>query len=153
MTSASIMNDVGSRAAETDHPGPGRVRLRPPPPTGRVDGGWWPHSRNLAAELPALLAELQERLGVAERVSYNLDDWEPAESRISVRGSVVCLSGFHFQRRDTVDVLGARNRLTLLVLPPDTPDRAADDALTAAGRPGNDDIATLRPNPTRENNR
>jgi hypothetical protein len=36
-----------------------RLRMKPRGPvTGFVDGAWWPRSRNLAAEVPALLAEL-----------------------------------------------------------------------------------------------
>ena len=34
-----------------------QLRLKPKAPTtGWADGGWWPRSRNLAAELPGLLS-------------------------------------------------------------------------------------------------
>ena len=40
-----------------------RLRLKPKAPTtGWVDGGWWPRSRDLAAELPGLLSVLAVRL-------------------------------------------------------------------------------------------
>jgi hypothetical protein len=53
-----------------------RLRLKPRGPvTGFVDGGWWPRSRGLPAELPALVAVLAVRLGPVESVSYNLDEW------------------------------------------------------------------------------
>ena len=43
---------------------PLRLRLRPKAlTTGYVDGAWWPRSRDLAAELPALLAVPAVRLG------------------------------------------------------------------------------------------
>jgi hypothetical protein len=36
-----------------------RLRSKPKAPTtGWVDGGWWPRSRDLAAELPGLLSVL-----------------------------------------------------------------------------------------------
>ena len=45
-----------------------RLRLKPKAPTtGWVDGGWWPRSRDLAAELPGLLSVLAVRMGRIER--------------------------------------------------------------------------------------
>jgi len=49
------------------------MKLKPKAPaTGYVDGAWWPRSRNLSAELPALQAVLAVRLGRIRRVSDNL---------------------------------------------------------------------------------
>ena len=52
----------GGDGADRSHPGPEntpRLRLkRKAPRTGYVDGAWWPHSDDLAAELPDLLAVL-----------------------------------------------------------------------------------------------
>ena len=54
-----------------------RLKLKPKAPTtGYVDGAWWPRSRDLSAELPALLAVLAVRLGRVQRVSFNLTDWD-----------------------------------------------------------------------------
>jgi hypothetical protein len=59
-----------------------RLKLKPKAPTiGSVDGAWWPRSRDLAAELPALLAVLAVRLGPIERVGYHLGDWAPTVRR------------------------------------------------------------------------
>ena len=45
-----------------------RLRLKPKGlPTGRVDGAWWPHSDDLAAEIPDLVAVLSVRLGQHQR--------------------------------------------------------------------------------------
>src|SRR5919112_5460245 len=61
-----------------------RLRLKPKAATtGVVDGGWWPRSRDLAVELPGLLAVLAVRLGRIERVSYHLTEWAPAVRKIS----------------------------------------------------------------------
>jgi hypothetical protein len=117
-----------------------RLSLKPEAPaTGFVDGAWWPASRDLAAELPALAAAVTSRLGPVEAVSYNIDAWDTTPRRVTVGGAVVRMAGYHTQARDTVDVRGARHVLTLLVVPPDTEPRTAAAALAAAGRAGNTD--------------
>ena len=117
-----------------------RLSLKPEAPTtGFVDGAWWPASRDLAAELPALAAAVTSRLGPVEAVSYNIDAWDATPRRVAVGGAVVRMAGYHTQARDTVDVRGARHLLTLLVVPPDTEPRTAAAALAAAGRAGNTD--------------
>jgi len=114
------------------------------PATGFVDGAWWPASRDLAAELPAVAAELAARLGGIESVSYNINAWTLPARKIDIDGTVVRMSGFRTQNHDTVDVIGAKRRLVLLVVPPETDPAVANDALAAAGRDGNaDDIAAL----------
>src|SRR5690348_7441744 len=139
MTSAPTTPRPTSPAtADGDAPQRLRLRLKPKAPaTGFVDGGWWPHSWDLAAELPDLLAVLAVRLGHIERVSYHLGEWGPTVRKISNGGSVVRLEGFRTQHVNTVDVLAARQRVTLLVVPPEISAQAAHAALMTAGRPGN----------------
>ncbi|WP_214369277.1 DUF5994 family protein [Pseudonocardia sp. H11422] len=115
-----------------------RLRLKPKAPTtGHVDGAWWPHSRNLPIELPALLEVLSVRLGPIERVSYNVTAWGPTVRKIEVEGRIVRLGGYRSQQADTVDVIGARQRLTLLVVPPQTTAAIAHQTLMAASHRGN----------------
>jgi hypothetical protein len=137
MTSAS-----STHGSATDRQ---RLSLKPDVSnTGFVDGAWWPASRDLAAELPALAAELEPRLGRVESVSYHLGAWESVPRKISINDEAVRLSGYRTQDRDTVDVIGGRRRLTLLIVPPETDPQAAQDALASAGRDGNtDDIDKL----------
>jgi hypothetical protein len=137
MTSGLIANPLHPVGSGTDV----RMRLKPATPrSGYVDGSWWPRSRDLAAELPALLAAVTDRLGTTERVSYHLGDWDPVGRSVDVGGPfAVRLSGFRSQAPDTIDVLGPQKRLTLLVIPPETSRRTADDALAAAAEPGNTD--------------
>ncbi|WP_246076372.1 DUF5994 family protein [Amycolatopsis cihanbeyliensis] len=132
---------------------PSQVRLRLKPPvassTGFVDGAWWPRSRNLSAELPALLAALRPRLGRVERVTYNLSVWDLAVRKAAV-GHQVRLDGSFSQAPDLVAVAGAGGRrLTLLVVPPDTAEVAAHRVLIMASRPdnvdGTDVLLTARP--------
>jgi hypothetical protein len=153
MTSASIIPDVTSiprpssqAHSDDDHPVRLRMRLKPKgSTTGWVDGGWWPHSQDLAAELPSLLAVLSTRLGRVERISFHLGEWGGAPRKInSADGGVVRLDGYHGQHANTVDVLGSRHRVTLLVVEPETSAQTAHAALMAAGHRGNtDDVDTL----------
>jgi Family of unknown function (DUF5994) len=117
-----------------------RLRLKPRGPvSGFVDGGWWPRSRDLPAELPALLAVLAVRLGAVERVSYHLEDWGPVPRRITVDGRLVRLAGYRSLHPATIDVLSAGHRVTLLVVPPETTAHTAHGVLMAAGRRANTD--------------
>ncbi|WP_236790901.1 DUF5994 family protein [Amycolatopsis sp. GM8] len=118
-----------------------RLHLKPKAPTtGFVDGAWWPRSRDLAAELPALLAVLAVRPGRIERVTYNVTMWRPAARRLTTEGRAVRLEGFGSQHADTVTVTGqGRRRLTLLVVPPETTPAGAHDAMMRASRRGNAD--------------
>jgi Family of unknown function (DUF5994) len=132
MTSASTVS-----GSTTDRP---RFSLKPDVSrTGFVDGGWWPASRDLAAELPALAAELEPRLGRVRSVSYHLGAWDTVPRRIDIDGAAVRLAGYRTQDHDTVDVISGRRRLTLLIVPPETDPQAAQHALAAAGQDGNVD--------------
>jgi hypothetical protein len=114
----------------------GRLRLKPATPvTGYVDGAWWPRSRDLVTELPALLADLEVRVGRVSRVGYHLGAWDPAPRRLP--GGTVRLEGFRSTDPHLLTVVGRSSaRIVLLVVPADTPDPAAQAALDAASTPG-----------------
>jgi hypothetical protein len=115
-----------------------RLELKPASrtATGHVDGAWWPRSRDLRAELPALLEVLAARLGRIERVNYPLADWTEPARRTVVAGALVHLSGYRSQPAGTLDVVTASGRTTLLVVPPETDPGLAQRALAAAARQG-----------------
>jgi hypothetical protein len=117
------------------------LRLKPKAQaTGYVDGGWWPRSRDLAAELAALAEVLAVRLGRIERVAYGLSAWDTAPRKVDVDGFRVRLEGFTYQDQNIVHVSGSRSgRLSLLVVPPGMTDTAGHDAMMAAGHRGNAD--------------
>ena len=100
-----------------------------------VDGVWRPASRDLAAELPSVLAELSERIGPVERVAYNLDAWDTVPRKIVIDGATVRMAGFHSLAADTVHMIGARRRLVLTVMPADAPAPTADFLPTSNGTP------------------
>lgn len=122
--------------ADAGHP---RLKLKPKSPaTGWVDGAWWPRSRDLPAELPALLSVLEVRLGPIRQVSFHLGEWTAAARRFRYGQHTVRLGGFRYQPVDTLGVTGSGgHRLLLLVVPPEARAAAAHDALVAAGRRGN----------------
>lgn len=116
----------------TPHPRP-RLRLKPKAPvTGYVDGAWWPHSDILAEELSNLLAVLTVRLGPIEGVIYNLSDWAKAPNKVQLGGRTVELRGYTGQPLDTIQVIGTRSKLILLVIPPETAHASAHDAMNSA---------------------
>ena len=119
-----------------DGAGTARLRLKPEAPmSGHVDGGWWPRSRDLSAELPALLAEPGLRVGPVARVSYHLGGWEPAPRRLP--DTRVRLEGFRTTDPRTLTVVGLFGaRTVLLVVPPSTADAAAEAALDEASSTG-----------------
>lgn len=128
---------------------PSRVHLKPATPTpgdlGYVDGAWWPRSRDLAAELPALFTVLATRLGAIERMAYNLGEWQPTDSWLATTATRVKLGGFRNQGANTIDILGSGNRrITLLVVPPETSAANANKiALAAADGHNVDRVDTL----------
>jgi hypothetical protein len=120
---------------------PLRLRLKPKASaTGYVDGGWWPRSRDLAAELPALVEVLSVRLGHVTRVAYAMSAWNPPPRRITVDGAVVRLEGFRSQDGHLLYLIAPdRERINLLVVPPDAPAAAGHQAMMVAARRSNSD--------------
>lgn len=126
-----------------------RLRMKPTAPNtrgaGHVDGAWWPRTRDLTTELPALLEALAARLGDVRRMAYNLTEWEAPSPRLNTDGHMVRLGGFRYQGANTIGVSGSgAGRVTLLVIPPET---SATDArtmsLAAAGEHNVDSVDTL----------
>jgi hypothetical protein len=118
-----------------------RLRLKPKAaPTGYVDGGWWPRSRDLSVELPTLVHVLGVRLGRVTRVAFALDAWPATPRRITVDGGTVRLEGFRSQDKNVIHVSGSdRQRLSLLVVAPETATVVAHDAMMTAAARGNAD--------------
>jgi hypothetical protein len=101
--------------------------------TGAVDGGWWPRSRDLDAELPGLVAGLDSSLGPITRVALNLDAWDTAPRRVAVEGRRVRVGWFRHMDAHTIGVTrAAQDRVVLLVVPPEATSAAAGIAMAMA---------------------
>jgi len=134
-------NAVGRIPAPPDNTP--RLRLKPKAPiSGYVDGAWWPHSDDLPTELPDLLAVLSVRLGVIDRVMYNLAEWVQAPKKLILDGGFVRLGGFNRQPANTIEVLGRNGeKIVLLVVPWHADPDDAHPAMMAAAAP--DDATTV----------
>ncbi len=106
-----------------------RLSLRPSgPQVGLLDGAWWPRSRDLRDELPALAAQLDPLWGRITRVAVNPAYWSAVPREVPVRGHVVKVGGFRTaQDPHQLLLLSYRiGRWDLLVVPPEAdPDVAA----------------------------
>ncbi|MFJ3176494.1 DUF5994 family protein [Streptomyces roseus] len=117
---------------------PARLSLTPKTTlAGRLDGAWWPRSRDLTAELPALADALEERWGRITRVLVNPGHWPVVPHKVAVTGHVLHVGWFTEQDPDKVILLSyTTGRCDLLVIPPETEPASAARLMTAAALPG-----------------
>ncbi|MFD9358355.1 DUF5994 family protein [Streptomyces sp. NPDC060031] len=104
---------------------------------GQLDGAWWPYSRDLEAELPALAAALDEPWGRITRVSVNPARWPVIPHTVPVGGRTVHVGWFNEQDPDKLILLSYTvGRWDLLVVPPETGPAAAARLMASAAVPG-----------------
>ncbi|MFJ5709993.1 DUF5994 family protein [Streptomyces sp. NPDC093105] len=117
---------------------PARLSLTPKTTlAGRLDGAWWPRSRDLAAELPALTDALEGHGDRITRVLVNPGHWPVVPHKVSVAGHVLHVGWFTEQDPDKVILLSyTTGRCDLLVIPPETEPASAARLMTAAALPG-----------------
>lgn len=103
-----------------------------------LDGAWWPHSRDLAREIPSLAASLEEQGIRVTRLIYHPDSWLPAPHKVWPEGRRVNLGWFTEMDPHLVGLRTAlQGRLELLVIPPETDPGVAARALALASAAGN----------------
>ncbi|MFD3473094.1 DUF5994 family protein [Streptomyces sp. NPDC058682] len=117
---------------------PARLSLTPKTTlAGQLDGAWWPRSRDLEAELPALAAALDETWGRITRVSVNPSRWPVVPRTVAVAGHLLHVGWFTEQDPDKLILLSYTvGRWDLLVIPPETEPAAAARLMAAAAIPG-----------------
>jgi len=105
---------------------------------GFVDGGWWPRSLDLSAELPPLLTAMWSAGCDVFRIMYNLTAWDPAPRRLTVSGRQVKLGGYRLQDKAAISLVdsGGWKRIDLVVVPPQTDPLVAGRVLALAGLDG-----------------
>ncbi|MFG2772404.1 DUF5994 family protein [Streptomyces sp. NPDC048350] len=104
---------------------------------GVLDGAWWPRSRTVGAELPALIEALTAHLGPLTRVGLDTAAWEEVPTRVVVGDHVVHLDSFPVGDDTVLITRGDSDHFALLVVPPDTTPDAARDAMARAVDAGN----------------
>jgi hypothetical protein len=109
-----------------------RLRLASPDASGSLDGGWWPRSRDLAVELPDLIANFPPEAGRIVRALISPPDWEESPRRIPLRRGGIAKVG-SFPRDDTHVVHLNTAAHTVLVVPPNSDDAQGAALLDAAG--------------------
>ncbi|WP_214104044.1 DUF5994 family protein [Acrocarpospora catenulata] len=127
------LNPVASAIPRVDSP----VRLSLNPVRDRrvtVDGAWWPYSRDAAAELPGLIAAVDQRLaGTTLRIGLRQDEWDHIPHRIPARGRQVRIGWFsHAEPHVLTMSLAGAEPIALLVIPPGTTTGPAEAGLKLA---------------------
>ncbi|WP_407698506.1 DUF5994 family protein [Streptomyces cyaneochromogenes] len=119
---------------------PGTVLLRLETTASRegiLDGAWWPRSRDIGAELPALLSALTGHLGPLTRVGLDATAWDGLPTRIVVDDRVVHIDSFPVGDSTVLITRGETDVFSLLVVPPDATPEAAHAAMAQAARADN----------------
>ncbi|MGP3983997.1 DUF5994 family protein [Streptomyces sp. KR80] len=104
---------------------------------GLLDGAWWPYSRDLARELPALVDVLDRRWGRITRIAVNPAFWPVIPRKVPVAGHVVHV-GWFAPEQDPHKLLllsYTTGRWDLLVIPPESGEAAAARLMAAAIEP------------------
>lgn len=122
--------------------GDAAVRLRLVPADsepGLLDGAWWPRSRDLARELPALLTVLDPLLGRMTHATVHRASWPDIPARIPMPTHIMRVGWYDAEQDpDTLCLLSYTvGRWDLLVVPPEAAPDAAAAAMAAASTAGN----------------
>ncbi|HZG03137.1 MAG TPA: DUF5994 family protein [Streptomyces sp.] len=100
-----------------------------------MDGVWWPRSRDLFRELPALTDVLDDRWGRVTRVTVNPACWPVIPRTVPVTGRTVTVGRFMGEQHphELVLLSHTAGRWDLLVIPPETTGAEAAAWLLSAG--------------------
>ncbi len=111
-----------------------RLTLDPAlPQRGAISGGWWPRSLDAGAELPAMLTELSPLAGRVSRVAVQVDAFGNIPHQLMVGGRKVHVAWFRAMDPHTISLtMAGRDRLTLLVVPPEATPASGAEALRLA---------------------
>lgn len=118
-----------------------RISLKPAGShPGMVNGAWWPRSRDLARELPPLVAALGPVWGRIYHVTVQRDMWPEIPKQVSTDDHVVRVGWFDAEQ-DPNDIclisLRGGERWDLLVVPPEFEAEAAELLMVNATTLGN----------------
>lgn len=104
---------------------------------GLLDGAWWPRTRDIETELPALISVLTGHLGPITRVGLDASAWNGLPTRLVIDDQVVHLDSDPVGDDTVLITRGDNDLFALLVVPPDTTADAAREAMARAVRADN----------------
>lgn len=113
-----------------------------PPESGagadRLEGAWWPRSRDLRRELPALVALLDPRFGRIALITVDGDLWAEPPRRIAAGADTVDVGWVRTRRSATevCELSGSAGRWHLLVVPPECEFAESALLMAASGEVG-----------------
>ncbi|MGW1888768.1 DUF5994 family protein [Streptomyces sp. NPDC002004] len=101
---------------------------------GLLDGAWWPRSRDLLSELPALTDVLDPLWGRITRIAVNPKYWPVIPHKVPVGGHVVKVGWFtpEIDPHKLLLLSYGTGRWDLLVIPPETGAESAARLMAAA---------------------
>lgn len=99
---------------------------------GVLDGAWWPRTRHIETELPALIRVLTEHLGPIARVGVDASAWNTLPTRLVIDDRVVHLDSDPVGDDTALITRGDNDHFALLVVPPGTTAEAARQAMARA---------------------
>jgi hypothetical protein len=101
---------------------------------GLLDGAWWPRSRDLLVELPALLDVLDPLWGRVTRIAVNPTYWPVIPRKVPAHGHIVKVGWFTLEidPHKLLLLSHGAGRWDLLVVPPETGAESAARLMTAA---------------------
>lgn len=117
---------------------PLRLRLGRAPDQDRLDGAWWPYSRDLEAEMSHLVHQFPPIDGRISRAVYSPPDWDaPPRELTAGQGVIEVRASLRDDPHVLILELSDGRRLTLLVVPPDFTPGQGGEALLAGSTAGN----------------
>ncbi len=101
---------------------------------GLLDGAWWPRSRDLLSELPALTDVLDPLWGRITRIAVNPRHWPVIPRKVPVDGHIVKVGWFtpEIDPHKLLLLSYGTGRWDLLVIPPETGAESAARLMAAA---------------------
>lgn len=101
-----------------------RLKLESRTMPGKIDGFWWPHSRDLYAEATQLVDEFPKVLGRVTRILFSAPDWDNELNQqtkrwLQTKNSRIKIGSFPDDDTNLLILRTDREtRLVLLVVPP-----------------------------------
>ena len=105
----------------------------------KLDGGWWPRTRDPAREIQDLVWKFPPEYGRISRALFSPPDWDSAPRMVDLGTRYLRVGSFPGDDTHVIVLQTlSRRRLTLLVVPPGYSAGDAEAALASASASGND---------------